>query len=474
MLMSKIAGRPLGDRGWPTHDLSLPLMQGPHRPPAAPGRLLTLQDKAKVMRQLGSYACQLYCLRLPVAGALLSVPGDESRSSVPVIGRCLTPGFVLQGRDTLVDDDDNDDNDSDNGNDNGNDNDIDENGENDIDGDITSVYSSSIPRGPFTSSTDYYKALTTALQRHAEQLRMNHHLFLAPVPVHQDGYPSFAAFRRASDWWNDVAAALGGRPTEASKNRLHYCLVASLLREAIVPILAAAPDGDSDGDRGFSLCHADLSTQNIFVDSDLRVTGILDWEFCTAVPPAQLLAVPGMPHPRDLVCGQDEPGLREAYRTGFTEEYTTMQGGVRGHHLPPLPTDWEWTVGTAVAHFLRLVHLDALQDYYHLSALVDLLRVCDNDNDNDNDDATQWIARTMAAQQETAQAKAWAVELAADNVPASKSEKEEAEYFTAINAPERLTAARKLAVCASIRPWQVLDRRLWHWLAAVYKWKEDG
>ncbi|CAK7220282.1 hypothetical protein SCUCBS95973_004106 [Sporothrix curviconia] len=301
---------------------------------------------------------------------------------------------------------------------------------------------------------------------------MYHHLFLAPVPVYHDGYHSFAAFRAASDWWNDVAA-LGGQPTEASRNRLHYCLVARLLREAIVPILAAASD-----DRGFALCHAYLSTQNIFVDSDLQVTGIMDWEFCTAVPPAQLLAAPGMPHPRDLICGQDEPELRKAYRTGFSEEYATMlhrPGGANSNDRPPLPTDREWTIGAAVARFLRLVHLDALQDYHHLSALVTILRVDGQaeGDDGDYDAATEWIACKMTELQGTAEARAWPAELAEDDVPAGKSEKDEKEYFTAINAPERLTAARKLAVCASIRPWQVLDRRLWHWLAVVYKWKEE-
>lgn len=65
---------------------------------------------------------------------------------------------------------------------------------------------------------------------------------------------------------------------------------------------------------GFPLHHHDITLQNLFVDDDLKITCVIDWAFSSTVPPAQLLATPGLPHPRGLVL---DLSLVSAFCSGF-------------------------------------------------------------------------------------------------------------------------------------------------------------
>ncbi|KAK1767706.1 hypothetical protein QBC33DRAFT_585666 [Phialemonium atrogriseum] len=135
--------------------------------PATPARVLTEEEKGKIMRQLGCYARQLFSLRFPTIELLFE------RDEGYCIGECLSPGHVLQDRETIED----------------------------------------LPRRPFHHEPDYYSSLAVALLLHAEQLPMGHHVLRAPIPVPQE-YPNFA-----------------------NKNRLQYSLASHLLRDSIIPCM---------------------------------------------------------------------------------------------------------------------------------------------------------------------------------------------------------------------------------------------
>ena len=352
------------------------------------------------MRQIGGYACQLFGLRFPTIGSLF-----ESEDGY-YIGECLSPGYVLDDRDSLED----------------------------------------IQRGPFMSEADYYFSLATVLHAHAEQLRMGHHALRAPIPVPQE-YPSFAQYCAATDLWNDFAA-LGGM-VDSSKNRLQYCLASKILQDLTVPRMVCSANESAPG---FPLHHHDISLQNLFVDDDLNITCIIDWAFASTVPPAQLLATPGLPHPRDLVL---EPSLASAFRSGFEAENEKLGGSKVEFN--------SWKAGEMVSRFMRLVNQDTLQDYHHLEALCALaLGPVAEDGNNS-------LAAILEAQAATPEALTLAEELAADDEPESEVRRLEKEYFDRIGG-EKHTIARKVALAASWNPRFVADARLWRWIEAVMEY----
>ncbi|KAM0417341.1 hypothetical protein ACHAPT_012657 [Fusarium lateritium] len=271
ILMSKAAGHPLATYHWRSHTHEVSGLNGS----VTSVRVLTEEEKEKIMRQLGSFSCRLFELRFPTIGSLFE--GDEGY----YIDECLSPGHVLQDRETIE----------------------------------------PLPRSPFHNETDYYSSFATALHLHAEQLPMGHHVLRAPVPVPEE-YPNFAKYYAATDRWNDFVT-IGGM-VDSSMNRLLYCLVSQLLRDSIIsrmacPVSQLAP--------GFPLHHHDISLQNLFVDDDLNITCVIDWAFSSTVPPAQLLAPPGLPHPRDLV---SDVSLVSAFCSGFETESKKMGGGIIG------------------------------------------------------------------------------------------------------------------------------------------------
>lgn len=397
ILMSKAAGHPLAQYDWGTH-IHNPSGPNASAPPAQP---LTEEEKKKVMHQLGSYAHQLYGLRFPTIGSLFESDTDY------FIDECLSPGHILQDRDTIGD----------------------------------------LPRGPFHNEEDYYSSLASALYLHAEQLPMGHHVLRAPVPIPQE-YPNLAQYYAATDRWNDFAA-LGGM-VDSSTNRLQYCIASHILRDAIIPRMVH-PVGQSGVD--FPLCHHDISLQNLFVDDNLNITCVIDWAFSSTVPPAQLLVTPGLPHPRDLIL---DLSLLSAFRSGFETENSEV-----GRYIIE-PNDWK--VGQMVSYFMRLVNLDSLQDMNHLEALYALSQenVTHEDDQNDNNS----IPDVLAARAVTEDALALARELAGDDEPESEVHRREQEYFGAVGAKRR-ALAHKVAFAAKMNPRFVADGRLWRWVDAV-------
>ena len=257
--MSKAAGHPLAKYDWQVNARS-----GLNES-ATLARHLTAEEKNKIMSQLGCFARQLFGLRFPAIGSLFE--GGEGC----YVGECLSPGHVLQDRESIED----------------------------------------IQRGPFHDEESYYSSLTNALHLHAEQLPMGYHILRAPIAIPQE-YPNFAKYYAATDRWNDFAA-LGGI-VDSSLNRLQYCIASQLLRDCIIPCLVCPVERTN---AGLPLCHHDISLQNLFVDEELNITCVIDWSSSSTVPPAQLLAPPGLPHPRDLIL---EQFLVHAFRPGFELE----------------------------------------------------------------------------------------------------------------------------------------------------------
>lgn len=404
ILMSKAIGHPLAKYDWrpQTHETS-----GPNDF-ATPARALTNEEKKKIMRQLGCYTSQLYGLRFGTIGSLFE--DDQGY----YIDKCLSPGHVLQDRETIED----------------------------------------IPRGPFHNEADYYSSLAAALYLHAEQLPMGYHVLRAPVPIPEE-YPNFAKYYAATDRWNDFAT-LGGL-VDSSINRLQYCLVSNLLRDSIIPAMVLPVNPLAPG---FPLHHHDISLQNLFVDDDLNITCVIDWAFSSTVPPAQLFATPGLPHPRDLVL---DLSLTKAFHSGFESENKTTDRFIIEPNY--------WKVGQMVSRFMRLVNLDALQDYNHLETLYMLARrqafVGDDEHDIDS------LPAIMATRATTQDALALASELAADDELESEIRRREKEYFDAVGS-KRLAIARKVAFAAKMNPRFVADGRLWRWIDAVMEYYDSA
>lgn len=396
--MSKATGRPLATFDWQTHDLELP----PRKIPTKPKRALVEAEKEKIMQQLGCFTYQLFNLRFPTIGSLFE--GTKGY----YIDECLSPGHILEDRQTIK----------------------------------------GIPRGPFNCEADYYSSLTSALLLHAKQLPMGYHILLAPIPIPQE-YSTFTKYRAAIDRWNDFAVL--GEKVESSKNRLQYSLASYFLNDSIIPRLTS-----SQATPGFPLFHHDISNQNLFVDDDLNITCVIDWAFCSTVPPAQLLATPGLPHPRDLV---SDSSLVGAFRSGFESENRRAGGGIAERSV--VESDY-WEVSKLVSHFMRLVNQDALQDYHHLETLLALHPITREDNRNDTDS----IPAILAAQATTDEALALVDVLAANDEAESEVRREEKEYFDSMGA-WNLALARKMTLAAEMNPRFVADRRLWRWIDAV-------
>ncbi|KAK1767414.1 kinase-like domain protein [Phialemonium atrogriseum] len=184
----------------------------------------------------------------------------------------------------------------------------------------------------------YLEALVAAYVSHAQELSLSYHAFFAPIPDPTE-YTSVASYRAAVGWWNDFVAV--GQKIDHSRNRLAYCISGQLLGE-MVPRLS----GDAAaGGEGFPLAHPDLHTGNVFVDSELNVSCLIDWGFASAVPASELLATPPLWEP--------EAGLVGSFRCGVVAD-RQMWGRV----------DRIWS-------FQRVVRLLSTRDYYHFAALCE-------------------------------------------------------------------------------------------------------
>lgn len=152
--------------------------------------------------------------------------------------------------------------------------------------------------------------------------------------------------------WNDVVAV--DAKFDIGKNRLDYCIASDMARDMMAQTLGEATLSSSGG---FPTRHLDLSTNNILVDDDLNITCIIDWSFASSVPRAELLACPGMPHPR---CRPDSSPV-PAFRSRFEERSDCKIDPQLWHH-----TEVVWS-------FQRLVSVDSLQDYHYFEKLYELV-----------------------------------------------------------------------------------------------------
>ncbi|KAE8330985.1 hypothetical protein BDV39DRAFT_212421 [Aspergillus sergii] len=193
--------------------------------------------KAKILFQLGSIAFKLSQLRLESIRSLIEQNGSFR------VGESLSRDHILHERYSL----------------------------------------DNVPRGPFSSETQFYDSLIEVLIQHAEPLPLSHHCFVAPVP-RRELYDFSGLYNKACDLWNDFVMV--GCKIDSSDNRLDYIIAAEALRDMVPRWLQYIPKLDSNS---FPLCHSDLSVNNIYIDNNYDITCIIDWAFCSSVPEAMAL-----------------------------------------------------------------------------------------------------------------------------------------------------------------------------------------
>ncbi|TPX26103.1 hypothetical protein DIZ76_011562 [Coccidioides immitis] len=221
------------------------------------------EGKAKILRQLGSITWQLCQLKFDQIGSLFEGAHD------PVIKTCLTRGLLVHERHTL-----------------------------------------DLPRGPFASATDFYKALISAFQEHASILPLSPRCFFAPLPLPEE-YEDNSQFQRSRDRWHDFVAL--GSKIDGSENRADYTIVGDLLAEMRLKWVKDTYF-EEDSCR-YSLHHPDISVNNIFIDEEYNITCLIDWAFCSSLPLSVAVTEPGLPQSRHELSEQ----LREEFRQGFQE-----------------------------------------------------------------------------------------------------------------------------------------------------------
>lgn len=112
--MSKANGVALSTYSWQEQSL----LTSEHKRNTQTRKKMNREDKLKILHQLGRYSSQLSQLRFPCIGSIF-----ESANGTPCIQQCLSPGHLFEGRDAIKE----------------------------------------IPRGPFSSSQEFYASLVAAL-----------------------------------------------------------------------------------------------------------------------------------------------------------------------------------------------------------------------------------------------------------------------------------------------------------------------
>ncbi|KFY07719.1 hypothetical protein V492_06875 [Pseudogymnoascus sp. VKM F-4246] len=379
ILMSKALGTQLQDFRWDPHPLEKGIF--PQR------QHLSQIQKEKVMRQLGGIASQLLNLRFNKLGSLFEEAGEYR------VGKCLSPSFIFHDRETLGDD---------------------------------------IERGPFEDDDEYYQALISVFLRHAQELRIQHNVFFAPIPI-LDDFETSQSMRNAARRWNDFVKI--GHKIDSGQNRLDYCTAGHFLQQ-MIPFLRGETFGAlTKPVDGFPLCHPDLSASNIFVDSDLNITCIIDWAFASTVPVSTALVTPGLPHPGDGT----EPNLYLAFKSGFIADRLLDESNLEFCH-------WDAHAGHgSLPAWLFLM----------TSKITTILR--------------SYIHELVELAEEIADDEAWAPEIL----------QYEEDYFTIIGEMEkpiggaeevrligieRRAIARKINMVSGLSQSFVADHRLWRWI----------
>ena len=223
-----------------------------------------------------------------------------------------------------------------------------------------------LPRGPFKLEKDYYRALFSAFFEHVKCLPLAHHCFLAPVPTPSEYGDSFSAFQEASAWWSDFVTIQS--KIDSSDNRADYVIAGEILAEVMQPWVDG-PSNTPIARRGdyFVLHHPDLSVNNIYIYADFKVTCIVDWAFCSAVPLSMLLIAPGLPQSRyemdRSLFSAFECGFRHAFRQNNQNLAISDKGLLCGMLSRSRPL---WLLS-------RILSLDCTTDYHLFKALWDLI-----------------------------------------------------------------------------------------------------
>ncbi|TVY13106.1 hypothetical protein LARI1_G008763 [Lachnellula arida] len=281
-----------------------------------------------------------------------------------------------------------------------------------------------VPRGPFQHTHDYYESQLSAFLLHVKELPLEQHAFFAPIPELRE-FETLLSYQSA--------------------NRLDYCVAGHLLRQ-MIPFITPQPFAISGNfENGYPLSHPDISTSNIFVDSDFNITCVIDWAFSSTVPISTLLVTPSLPHPRDEV----DTTLVPTFRASFTRHF------LRGKDIKLNPEFWDSTRRAWL--FLRLVTLDSLQDYRYFTELYMSVHKPEDDID---------VPRLFKDVQKEEEFVELATTLVEDDRSADEIQKDEEEYFY-YSRSEREAIARKLTIVAGLSEGFVADKRLWQWIEEV-------
>ncbi|KFY37547.1 hypothetical protein V494_04712 [Pseudogymnoascus sp. VKM F-4513 (FW-928)] len=401
ILMGKAPGTQLQDFRWDPHP--------PENRIFRQRQHISQIQKEKVMRQLGGVASQLLNLRFDKLGSLFEEAGEYR------VGKCLSPSFIFHDRETLGDD---------------------------------------IERGPFEDDDEYYQALISVFLRHAQELRIQHNVFFAPIPI-LDDFETSQSMRNAVTRWNDFIKI--GHKIDNGQNRLDYCTVGHFLQQ-MIPFLRGETFGAlTKPVDGFPLCHPDLSASNIFVDSDLNITCIIDLAFASTVPVSTSLVTPGLPHPGDGT----EPNLDLAFKSGFIADRLLDESKLEFSH-------WECTRRAWL--FTRLVLLDGIQDYNYFKELyTSVYKPTEEVNIYALFKTAQKEDKLVELAEEVADQEEWAPEIL----------QYEEDYFAVIGEMEkpiggaeeirligieRRAIARKITMVSGLSQNFVADHRLWRWI----------
>ncbi|KAG6035773.1 hypothetical protein E4U41_005943 [Claviceps citrina] len=111
----------------------------------------------------------------------------------------------------------------------------------------------------------------------------------------------------------------------------------------------------AQSDGTFALCHPDLRCDNILVDDQLRIQGILDWEWTTILP-RRLCTPPSW------ICGY-APGMTDARRIEMSEDFERAVSVSVNHKYSECVKFWkEDHFSLSIAQILR--HPDELVPIY--------------------------------------------------------------------------------------------------------------
>ncbi|CAK7216783.1 hypothetical protein SCUCBS95973_002923 [Sporothrix curviconia] len=391
------------------------------------GAHLTDEQCALVMRQLGDFTEQLSRVRFPQIGSLVRHDDDGSTGDY-AIGPCLAPAFVWSHRHLL----------------------------------------DNLKRGPFDRQDAYFAALAEALFHHAQELPMEHHALLAPLPVadeylDSDNSRDSKAYLAAMGRWNDFLAV--GSKIDHSRNRFAFCMAANVLRESIVPILCDKNGDDTRpcpcADEGFPLMHPDLNVGNIFVDEAMNVTCIIDWSSATTAPLVELFAVPRLWDQSVIAPASSADPFRQALQICALQE--------REGEAASQGARW-WALTDTAFAFQRLTRLCSSHDYDDFVACISSAACAGLGRGEDCGalTAVDTVLDLLGEHAERASSKALLAEMQEDNpTPGEVAALEQVSFREADRkaASDRLAVARKLTVVWHMNPRFVADARLWKWLA---------